>query len=323
MLEKNQLVNTNFGLAKPNPQLGDLKPIFLSFLANLNKSTAKSYGASIKHFSEFLAETQSDINALSDLKRHHLIFYSTYLKEKGYANKTILKKLSAISSLCKFLANEGIIDKDVVYGVKRPKTQNKTETADLSDQDVKKIFASLDEDNFYYYSHRAILAVGFYTGLRSSEIRHLKIENFGKVDGHHVLKTLIKGGKTHEIPLNPFVVRCLEQHIERLKELKFNINGDHYLFPPLKTKENKAMRPQAIIQIFQGKLKKAGIEKSHLRRYSPHSMRATLAGHLLNTVEAPLEEVQKLLGHSSPTTTQRYNKRDKSHDKSPVYKIEY
>ena len=52
-------------------------------------------------------------------------------------------------------------------------------------------------------------------------------------------------------------------------------------------------------------------------------MRATLATHLLNTVEAPLEDVQHLLGHSSPATTQHYNKRKKGHNKSPVYRIDY
>ncbi len=189
--------------------------------------------------------------------------------------------------------------------------------------DVKAIFHSFDPSSFYFYSHRAIFVVGFYTGLRSKEIRNLKIKSFGEVKGHRVLNLTIKGDKPHEVPLNPFVVHCIQEHIAHLKKLGFNLNGDHYLFPSIKTKENKAITAQSFNDIFKRRLSKAGLTLSDLRRYSPHSMRATFAGHLLNTVEAPLEDVQKLMGQSSPATTQKYNKRLKSHDKSPVYSIKF
>ena len=304
-------------------EVGKLEFLFKSFLANHKKSTALEYRNAAKDFFSFIVSNDSEFKSIENLTRHHLIFYRKYLEGKKASNKTILKKLSGISSLCKFLAAEGLIDKDIVYGIQRPKTHNKKETADLSDVDVKAIFNSFDLKSFYFYSHRAIFAVGLYTGLRSHEIRNLKIRNFGEVAGHRVLNLSIKGDKPHEIPLNPFVVRCILEHIDKLKELGFKVNDDHYLFPSLKTRQNKPMAAKPFSFIFQRRLKMANVEQSHLRRYSPHSMRATFAGHLLNTVEAPLEEVQKLLGHSSPTTTQKYNKRKKSHDKSPVYKIQY
>ena len=83
------------------------------------------------------------------------------------------------------------------------------------------------------------------------------------------------------------------------------------------------MAPTSFYQIFLARLKKAGIETPPSRRISTHSMRATVASHLLNERGAKLEDVQDLLGHSSPATTRMYDKRKRSHDKAPGYLIQY
>lgn len=308
--------------ATPNPELILLEETFSAFLKNLSHKTSIAYKSEVIEFLGFVS-TNYLLTSPRDLRRNHIIFYRDLLETKEFSNKTILKKLSAISSFCKFLGSENLVDKDIVYGIKRPRTENKKETADLSDKDVRKLFDGMKQDGFYYVHHKAILAVGFYTGLRSSEIRNLKLKSYAKLDGHNLLRCIIKGGKVHEIPLNPFVVRCIDDHIEKLKDLGFDLNSEHYLFPAIKTRQNKPIQAKSLWEIFQNRLIEAGIEQSTIRRYSPHSMRATLAGHLLNTVEAPLEQVQQALGHSSPTTTMKYNKRVKSHDKSPIYKIGY
>lgn len=303
-----------------NPSSSELQKIFMGFLLNKAELTAREYGASIR---EFLSLHRKDIKRPEDIKRHHLIEFKNYLKEKGQANKTILKKMSAVSALCKHLAEENLIDRDISYGVSRPEDENKTECADFTDEEVKRIFASLDPKRYNFYQYRAILAVGFYTGLRSSEIRHLRVSEIGEVKGHKVIRTTVKGDKKHEIPLNPFVVFALHEHLEKLKELGFKLADEDYVFPILKPKANKPYTRGGLSYILERCVKKAGIIHSSFRRYSPHSMRATFAGHLLDTVEARLEDVQKLMKHSSPTTTKKYNKREKGHEKSPVYKIEF
>ena len=273
---------------------------------------------------EFLSLAFFDIKEISELSRDHLIFYQKWLKERGQAQKTILKKLSAVSSLCKHLAHEGFIERDLAYGLKRPKSHNKRETADFTDEEVKRLFAALNPKRKCFTSHRALLAVGFYTGLRSTEIRHLKIKNMSELKGHRVLSLTIKGDKPHEVPLNPFAYRALTEHIAELTKMGFDTNSpEQCLFPSLNPVRNQPISATMLSKMLKNLTKKAGINRSSVRRYSPHSMRATLAGHLLNTVGAPLEEVQRTLGHSSPTTTLKYNKREACHDKNPVYKIEY
>lgn len=314
--EKNNLTTREI----PN-EISITQKILHGFLTNYKSPhTRNEYQHAVTEFFHFI---KHDITHISDLRTDHLIAYKNSFTDKGLANKTILKKMSAISSMCKHLGEEQVISKDITYGLRRPTTRNKKETADFTDDEVKRIFAGLDPTKYNYYQYRAIMAVGFYTGLRSEEIRSLRIENLGEIKGHRVISCVIKGDKNHEVVLNPFVVNCLKEHIDNLEKMGFKIDSRHYLFPSLKPKVNKPYTREGMSYILKSVMKSAGIEGSHLRRYSPHSMRATFAGHLLNTVEAPLEDVQKLMGHASPTTTKKYDKREKSRDRSPIYKMCY
>jgi integrase/recombinase XerD len=292
-----------------------------SFIANLSSpETAKSYTASVKEFLIFVAPY---VRRIEELRREHIVFYKKNLVDKCLAPKTILKKISAISSLCKYLAHEGIIEKDLTFGIRRPKTHNKKETAALTRDEVQRIFEGLKPERYSYKAHRAILGVGFYTGLRSKEIRYLKISSITEVDGHRIIRTKIKGDKPHEVPINPQLWLFLTEHLEKLEELGFPCHQDDYLFPRLKPMENRPISGKSLGELLKRALKNADIHLSDARRYSPHTMRTTVATHLLNEVESPLEDVQKLLGHTNPSTTQRYNKRSKSHHKSPIYQLKY
>lgn len=297
------------------------KTLAAFFCSHGSELTSREY---LRAGREFLELSFQDIQSINELSRDHLIFYQKWLKRRGQAQKTILKKMSAVSSLCKHLAHEGFIDCDLSYGLKRPRSDNRRETADFSDDEVRRLFAALDAKKKSFTSHRALLAVGFYTGLRSSEIRNLRVRNLAEVKGHRVLSLRIKGDKPHEVPLNPFAFRCLSEHIERLGLLGFDIRDPkQWLFPSLSPIRNSPISSTALEKILKALIKKSGINCSSVRRYSPHSMRATLAGHLLNVVEAPLDQVQRTLGHASPATTIKYNKREQSYDKNPVYRIEY
>lgn len=291
-----------------------------SFFLNLSsKLTAREYERTAREFFTLLA---GELNEPGDLRRHHIIAYRRWLEGRGLANKTIQKKLSAIASLCKFLAEAGLVERDITFGVHRPRTENRRETADFSDDDVRKILAALDPKSHSFALHRAVLATGFFTGLRSAEIRGLRLKNLGTMNGIRVLNLLIKGGLRHEIPLHPFVISAIDQHIEIMRRRGLSVDDpEHVLFPS--RGKNQPLTAEAISYILKSAMERAGIRPDDFRRYSPHSMRATFAGHLLNTVEARLEDVQAAMGHANPSTTQRYNKRRKGHERSPVFRIEF
>lgn len=293
-----------------------------AFFSNLGSDlTKKSYKSSCTEFSIFVSQKITNLN---ELTRNHIIEYQAELKARGLAKKTILRKVAAVSSLCKYLAHEGFLDKDMTYGINRPKSENNKETGDFTDEQVKLLFKALDRKSPSYTSQRALLAVGFYAGLRSAEIRHLQLGNLGVEKEHRIIRLTIKGDKKHEVPLTPFAYRCIQEHINHLKSLGLNVEDtSQWIFPCLRPLANKPISARGFERTFKRILTRCEIKQDSFKRYTPHSMRATLAGHLLNTIKAPLEQVQRTLGHSSPTTTMAYNKRKTNHDESPLYKIGY
>ena len=233
-----------------------VESIVAAFLTNFgSKATAVEYARTTQ---EFLAFVAPHISGLAELRRDHIIFYKKSLTQRGLAHKTILKKLSTISSLCKFLAHEGLVERDLTYGLKRPKSYNKKETAALTEEDVRRVFASMNPGAYAFQAHRALLAVGFYTGLRSAEIRNLKVGDLTAAEGHRIIKTKIKGDKPHEVPLNPFVVHCLNEHLAKLNDLGFKVTAEHYLFPRLRPRDNRPISDKALRQILRSKLQQAG-----------------------------------------------------------------
>ncbi len=297
--------------------------IMESFFTNKsNPSTQKEYRYALKEMFYYLGS--QEVPHPSHLKRHHVISYKRSLEDRGLAAKTILKKLSAVSSFCKFLAQEGLMEKDITYGIDRPKDRNKTETSDLKDEDVRKIFSAMDCKSYNYHTYRAILAVGFYAGFRVREICNLRIGNLGTVNGVRIFRTKIKGGEEHEVMMHPFIIECLDGHLKKLGEMGVDISDpQHILFPSPKTKANRPMSTEGLSYIFRRCFEQAGIKKDDFRRYSTHSMRTTFASHLLDDRRIPLQEVQKVMGHKNPITTQKYNKRALDHSKSPVLQISY
>ncbi|HYX39111.1 MAG TPA: tyrosine-type recombinase/integrase [Oligoflexus sp.] len=122
----------------------------------------------------------------------------------------------------------------------------------------------------------------------------------------------------------PIAIAAIEEHLEILRNRGFQIdNPEHVLFPSLKTGRNVPMSDEAIRYIFNAALTRAEVDRDSFRRYSPHSGRATFTGHLLDTVGARLEDVQEALGHKNSRTTQGYNKRKKTVEKSVVFKVGY
>jgi integrase len=65
--------------------------------------------------------------------------------------------------------------------------------------------------------------------------------------------------------------------------------------------------------------KQCGIDK----KVSPHSCRATVISHLLDTQKTPIRDVAIFAGHSKITTTERYDKRRESLDNSAAYDVDY
>jgi len=145
----------------------------------------------------------------------------------------------------------------------------------------------------------AVIALAYLSGTRRAELAALHLADV-EVDPP-ALRVVGKGGKQRMVPLSPTVGPFLEAWFE----LRGETPGP--LFCPIDRagtlRLGRGLSGEAIRQLLGRRSLAAGVEAM-----SPHDLRRSYAGDLLDA-GADLPAVQQLLGHASPATTSRYDRR--------------
>lgn len=144
--------------------------------------------------------------------------------------------------------------------------------------------------------------------------------DFAKERGHTVLRIHGKGDKVRLIPINESMHDEIQRYLDHLKENGVTLDFEDYLLQiDLKSKNEKPIDGSTIYRIIEKYAKDLGINK----RVSPHSCRATVISHLLDTQSAPIRDVAIFAGHANITTTERYDKRRQNLKNSAAYQVDY
>lgn len=140
--------------------------------------------------------------------------------------------------------------------------------------------------------HRLMLALAYGGGLRVSEVIKLKVQD---IDLNNLSLTVRSGkGKVDRLSIIP------EKFSPDLQRMTYGREGNEYVF---ESERGGLLTSRSAQEVFNKALKLAGIKK----KATFHSLRHSFATHLLeNGVD--IRYIQKLLGHSSITTTALYTK---------------
>jgi len=290
------------------------------WLANFTSAnTRASYRRSVGHF---IGTTGIDSpEALYRVTQGHVIAYRDHLKASGASKATIANRLSALSSLYRFLADKQLCAINPVSGVMRPKTGTaglgSGKTPALTPQQVRAMLDAPDTDTLIGLRDRAILHVYFYTGGRCSEPASLRVRDFRQDAEYWVLELTGKGDKTNTVAIHIECQIALRQYLEA------SGHGDDRtapLFQAVISGRNTGgpLIRQRFYQIFKRYAVAVGLDAS----ITPHSARATF---ITQAYDAGLqgEDIQRTVGHSSITTTEGYNRTAKRHRKSASFGVNY
>jgi integrase/recombinase XerD len=150
---------------------------------------------------------------------------------------------------------------------------------------------------------RVLLSVILATGLRAAEICALRVGDL-VIDEEGDLLLHVRQGKGRKDRIVPLAREAAKQVRAFLAERRIKIgrerDTDEYLFPS--RQGDKRMTTARLRQLVDGYLHKAGLNDKVI---SPHSLRHSAAISWLRS-GASVVAVQKLLGHASLSTTQKY-----------------
>ena len=278
-----------------------LKENFIHYLQaerRFSPRTVALYGKAVSDFYDFLEEESVTPEAMTSRNVRNFIARSL---DEGLDPRTVNLELSALSTWCRWLIRQGLLESNPVSKVPRPKQEKKlpqffTEKAVDNYFDLSRRRVEENPGDFRLFRNRMILLVIYSTGMRRAELCGLKIADFDSA--RQVFRVLGKGDKLREIPVPALICQEISLYLEKMGEA-YPENPDGMFFL---TDKGAPLYLAFVDNVVRSEL--SGME-GFTGRKSPHVLRHSLATHLLNR-GADLYSIKEILGHSSLAATQVY-----------------
>ncbi len=281
------------------------------FIQNLNseygnhKNTIISYKYDINQFNNFIKKKKKNFKSIT--KKDILDFLES-LKLKNLKNKTKSRKIFALKRFYRFLVSEKVIENNPIEKIDIPKSEDTLSITLTADQ-IEKIlnFVSKKTNNYIDIRSNLIIELLYSTGIRVSELISIKTNNIDLKKKNILIDPpeKVKSRKERIVFFGEQTKEVIEKYLEFIK-IYFKEKDSPWLFPS--NNSNDFLTRRRVLQIMHDLADKMKIDKNLMH---PHSFRHAFGNHLLNS-GADIRVVQKLLGHSSIITTQKYTEhRDK------------
>ena len=268
---------------------------FVSYLHDVKQTsynTEISYQRDLKKAAAFFAE--QNVGDLTEVTADDLNMYLEHLEKKKMSPATVSRSIASLHSFYSYLLREKKILADPSAKLKPPKIEKRS-PAILDVEEAARLLNEPNQKTDKGVRDRAMLQMLYTTGIRVSELVHLKLPDVNLEQGN---VTCTSGEKKRVIPLDEESSKCLEQYLDSARERLLKGNESEYLFTNC---SGTPMSRQGFWKVLKSYATGAGIEKD----ITPHTMRHSFAAHKLQQ-GADIKTVQRMLGHADISTTQMY-----------------
>lgn len=242
-------------------------------------------------------------NHVPDCKQISQSLIHAYIKTlAGYAHTTIRHNTGCIRIFLRFLLEIGEIQTDFAAKIPLIQVRQQTRIPSVWTKDeLQKMIAAIDRGSPLGKRNYAIILLACCLGIRVSDIKNLKKENF-HWEEKKLIFTQSKTKTPLSLPLTPEVGWAV---IDYLKYGRPNINSP-YLFVKHLAPFGPFSEGANLHGLIERYMKLAHLPKLNKKR-GMHSLRHTMASQLLEK-DTPLSTISGLLGHLDTNSTAVYLK---------------
>ncbi|MCU6763175.1 Tyrosine recombinase XerC [uncultured Roseburia sp.] len=245
-----------------------------------SERTIKYYRTTIEHF---ISEMDKQIRKVSTEEIRE--YLAAYQKRNNCTNVTVDNIRRNISSFFSWLEEEDYILKSPMKRIHKIKTKTVVKSV-ISDEGIEKL-----RDNCKDIRDLAIIDLLYSTGIRVGELVNLNIDDID-LEGRECV-VYGKGDKERRVYFDAKAKVHLKNYIDSRKD------KNTALFVTLDAPHSRLKISGVEIRLRQlGRL-------LNLERVHPHKFRRTMATRAIDK-GMPIEQVQKILGHSQIDTTMQY-----------------
>jgi integrase/recombinase XerD len=262
------------------------------------QNTVEAYRNDLTQFINFALGESTEPASWDRVDKSLLLAFVTRLKERGYTPSSVARKVAVLKSFFHFMLERGLIANDPTISLGSPKVEKRLPKVLTGEEIALLLAAPAKHSTPKGFRDRAILELLCASGVRVTELISL---NLVDVSLHDKTITCIgQGSKRRIIPIQDRAVEALTQYLQRGRTALALHDDEPALFV---NPHGERLTRQGLWLI----IKEYVLEAKIVSPVTPHTLRHSFAVHLLND-GTDLQNVQRLLGHASITTTQVYTR---------------
>jgi integrase/recombinase XerD len=260
----------------------------------------------------------------------HVALYARQLATAGLSPASTARKLTAVTGWYAWLAQRGHIATNPAEGIARPKPAAHTPTAPgLTPAQARELLRAADRaPGFQRARTAALVAVLLFTGARVSEVIGADVEDLSVERGRYVLRVSRGDGQCRSLRLPGEASTRLGTYLAERPDLadlrkphapqpaapqpaKPQVAGPHTAGPHsarralFVTRTGRRLFAADVWRIVRRLAAQASLPDDLAGHFGPEAMRHSFAALYLDA-GGSLSELQQVMGHADPRTTQRY-----------------
>jgi site-specific recombinase XerD len=276
-------------------QYSDIQQSYKSYALREKGIRSGTYKAT-----EFIVRALCEFSATENIKKHDESMVRAFLqhmsKERVWSPKTFRIYRQYLKSFFDWAIKEQIVTKNPCIGIDRPKLPSRLPRC-LTHEETLKILTQARWYDWHYQIEKtrneAIIAMFVFSGIRLSELIHLKIEHVN-LETQELFIDQGKNRKDRIVALHTTLLPVLRSYVIERRRL---CKPSQWFFSGVRSNMKLASKN------VQGMLRKISIAAGI--KVTPHMLRHTF-GRLCVDANVNLRMIQHMMGHSDISTTQIY-----------------
>jgi integrase/recombinase XerC len=274
---------------------------FLRHLGERNSSphTIKAYSGDLAEFSAYAGS-----RGWGDIDHIALRGFLSQLYEKGLGKTSVARALAAVRSLYRWLAQEGVVERNPAKLVATPKLPKKLPRVPTIEEMNSVLDGQMPEVAAFPERDRLMLELLYGCGIRNSELTGINLDDI-RLSAEAIL-VRGKGKKERYVPFGESVKIALASYLPARQASLAEIRKNSAAL--LINRRGGRLTTRSVGRI----IKKIAVAKGLSPDVHPHTLRHAFGTHMLEE-GADLRAIQELLGHERLATTQRYTQLSMKH----------
>ncbi|MEX1195225.1 MAG: site-specific tyrosine recombinase XerD [Dehalococcoidia bacterium] len=270
---------------------------FLSVEKGASANTVAAYRNDLQQLADFLG-TLPGAEGWESVDRSGIQDFILDLKQRGYTETSVARKVAAVRSFYAFLSAEGLVTNNPTEGLTSPrvgktlpKAISPNEVDELLEQPGMRATPEAKRD-------KAMLELLYATGMRVTELVSLDVISINVDPTRPYVRCMGKGAKERTIPIHEQALEALTDYLDEGRPMLVRAKDESALFL---NRRGERLTRQGFWLILKGYARAANLSPD----ITPHTLRHSFATHMLRG-GMPLRNVQEMLGHANISTTQVY-----------------